>query len=288
MVETPVRLRVGLLGPLEVVSDGLTVPIGGKRLRTVISRLALDAGRQVSVAALADALWPDGELDDPTHALHSIMTRLRRALPEKSVLRSGNSGYWLDIEPDDVDVLRFERLAREGRRALGRGEPSVAAKVLRDALELWRGEALVDAGDTPYAAAAAVRLSELRLSAVEDRAAADLELSGDPTVLAAELAELTAQHPLRERANALLMRALHADGRSAEALRHFDSVRWSMVGELGTEPGTELAEAHLAVLRGQPVKQRRSNLRASMISFIGRERERARIREQLTDARGIR
>ncbi|MER7079979.1 Predicted ATPase [Saccharopolyspora kobensis] len=285
MADTPARLRVGLLGPLEVVSGGVAVRIGGKRLRAVVSRLALEAGRQVPVPALVEALWPEQELDDPQHALHSLMTRLRRALPDKSVLRSADSGYWLDIEPDGVDVLRFERLAAEGRRALGRDEPSVAAELLRDALGLWRGEALTDAGDAPYAVAAAVRLTELRLSATEDRAAAELQLNRDPAALAAELAELAAQHPLRERASALLMRALHADGRSAAALRHFDSVRRNVIEELGTEPGPELAAAHLTVLRGEPAKRRSSNLRAAVTSFVGRERECAQIREQLAGAR---
>ncbi|MDA3647527.1 AfsR family transcriptional regulator [Saccharopolyspora indica] len=285
MADAPARLRVGLLGPLEVVAGGVAVRVAGKRLRAVVSRLALDAGRQVPVSALVAALWPDQELDDPQHALHSLMTRLRRALPEKSVLRSADSGYWLDVEPDDVDVLRFERLAAEGRRALGRDQPSVAAELLREALELWRGEALTDAGDAPYAVAAAIRLTELRLSATEDRAAAELRLNRDPAALAAELAELTAQHPLRERAGALLMRAMHADGRSAAALRHFESVRRTVIEELGTEPGPELTAAHLAVLRGEPAKRRSNNLRAAVTSFVGRERECAQIREQLAGAR---
>ncbi|MER7011402.1 BTAD domain-containing putative transcriptional regulator [Saccharopolyspora sp. NPDC000359] len=280
-MDASARLRVGVLGPLEVVSGGVGVRIGGKRLRAVLSRLAVDAGRQVSVSALAEALWPEQELDDPQHALHSLMTRLRRALPDKSVLRSGTSGYWLDIDPDDVDVLRFERLAREGRLALSRGELSTASELLRDALDLWRGEALADADNAPYAAAAAVRLTELRLAAVEDRAAADLALGRDPGALATVLAELTAQHPLRERASALLIRALHADGRRAAALRHFDAVRRSVVGELGTEPGPELAEAHLAVLRDEPAKRRHSNLRTALTSFVGRERECAQIHERL-------
>lgn len=279
-------VRVGLLGPLEVVVDGTPARLGGARLRAVMCRLALDAGRTVPVGALAQAVWPDGGVADLKHALHSLMTRLRGALPDRSVLSSDLSGYRLDVSPEAVDVQRFERLAREGRRALAGGEPALAARLLADGLALWRGEALADAGDAPYVTATAARLAELRMSAIEDRVAAALEVGSEPTGLVAELTELTSRHPLRERLWALLVRALHAGGRAAEALARYAEVRRSLVEQLGTEPGPELATAHLAVLRGPPAAtRRRGNLRATLTSLVGRSREAEHVRGQLAAGR---
>jgi DNA-binding SARP family transcriptional activator len=113
-----------MLGPLAVVAGEEIVEIGGARLRGLLTRLALDAGRPVSVGSLAAALWPANGPTDPAHALQSLVTRLRRALPERHAVRSVSGGYLLDIPPESVDALRFERLARDGRRALGDGEPA--------------------------------------------------------------------------------------------------------------------------------------------------------------------
>lgn len=172
-------MRVAILGPLQVVADGEIVDIGGARLRALLIRLALDAGHVVTVESLSRALWPDGGPADQAHALQSLMTRLRRVLPDRSVLRSVAGGYCLDLRPEAVDALRFERLAREGQRALRDGDAEVAARQLREALRLWRGDALADVAHVPYAAAPAVRLEELRLAATEDRVAAELETATD-------------------------------------------------------------------------------------------------------------
>jgi predicted ATPase/DNA-binding SARP family transcriptional activator len=278
-------VQVGILGPLEVRADGDAVAIGGARLRTVLARLTLDAGRTVPAGTLADAVWPAGT--DTRHALHSLITRLRRALPAAGVVRSVADGYRLDVAPDAVDAVRFERLARAGRDALHAGQADVACRHLRAALALWRGDALADVPDAPFAAVAAARLDELRLTAQEDRAHAALLAGADPAGPVAELYALIAAHPGRERAHALLMRALHADGRAAVALDHFERVRADLADRLGVDPSSELRAAHVAVLRADRSRPppRRGNLRAPLTSFVGRQRERELTVDRLAGAR---
>src|SRR5262249_2879065 len=273
-------MRLGLLGPLVVTADGELVEIGGRRLRALLIRLALDAGRMVSLASLSSALWPDEGPADPANALQTLVSRLRRALPRGEVLRSAHGGYCLDLPPEAVDVLRFERLTGEGRRALRNGEAAMAARRLREALELWRGEALADVAEAPFAAAAIIRLTELRLAATEDRLEAELQASPERSHIVAELEQLTTAHPLRERLRHLLVGALQSDGRQAEALASYEEFRRLLADELGADPGLELQRAHLALLRGEEVVRRpsgarlRGNLRAPLTSFVGRVEER--------------
>lgn len=306
-------MRVGILGPLEVVSSdddsdtgergagtGTVVQIGGARLRSLLIRLALDAGRTVSVDALADAVWDDALPADRANALQSLVSRLRRLLPEP-VLTSVANGYRLDIAPEDVDALRFERLVMRGREALRAHDPVTARDLLTTALGLWRGQALADVAQARYAAAPAARWEELRLVALEDRAEADLALGRSPV---AELEELVAAHPLRERPRLLLMRALAAAGRRAEALASYEEFRRLLAEELGTDPSPELRETHLAVLRGEAVRAgtavagaaaagkepsttspRRGNWGTPLTNFIGRDEELQRITKQLSHNR---
>lgn len=294
-------MRVGILGPLQVTAGGTagdtagheeSVEIGGARLRALLIRLALDARRVVTAESLSSALWPEDMPDDPANALHSLVSRLRAALPAKQVLRSVPGGYQLDISPDNVDALRFERLAREGRRALRDGEERLASDRLTEALGLWRGAALANVSHVPYAAAAAVRLEELRLAATEDRVEADLATGAEHLV--PELEELTAAHPLRERLRGLLVKALYADGRHAEALAAYEEYRRLLADELGVDPGPELREAHLAVLRAEPApgapgrrhrERPRGNLPTALTSFVGRTDERQLIAEQMRQGR---
>jgi DNA-binding SARP family transcriptional activator len=114
-------MRIGILGPLEVVAGGRVVEVEGARLRALLIRLALDAGRVATVDTLSQSLWPEGGPGDPAHALQSLMSRLRRALPDGSLVRSVQGGYSLDLPPEAIDVLRFERLADARLRAAGAG-----------------------------------------------------------------------------------------------------------------------------------------------------------------------
>ncbi|NGO68372.1 AfsR/SARP family transcriptional regulator, partial [Streptomyces boncukensis] len=238
-------MRVEILGPPQVRdAQGRVTRIGGSRLRAVLVRLARDAGQPVSAEALYEAVWPEGDGPaDPGHALHALASRLRRLLPEGAELSAAPGGYRLQLPDGAVDAHQFERLVREGQRALADGRHGAAAETLREALALWRGEPF---GGMPGMTAAAARLEELRLSAVEDRIAAELPERGGELV--AELRELTAAHPLRERAHALLMRALCADGRTAQALGVHEEIRRRLADELGTDPGADLHRAHQTAL----------------------------------------
>ncbi|GAA0968995.1 BTAD domain-containing putative transcriptional regulator [Acrocarpospora macrocephala] len=279
-------MRVSILGPLEVVAGGEVSTIGGARLRALLVRLAIDAGRVVTLDQLTEALWGEAAPADRANALQSLVSRLRRALPRAEPLRSAPGGYRLDVPRDDVDLYKFERLAREGRRCLEAGDPGTALARLDDALGLWRGRPLADLAEAPFVDAAISRLDESWLSATEDRIEARLAL-GSPAGLAADVAELAAKHPLRERLRGLLMRALCAEGRQAEALAGYDEFRRLLADELGVDPGQELQQTYLAVLRGPatPVRRSRGNLRTALTSFVGRDDEIAWIGARLRQDR---
>lgn len=154
------------------------------------------------------------------------------------------------VDPDDVDVHRFERLAGEGRRALSAGDHLTAARLLGEALALWRGPALADVTNAPFAEAQAARLEELRMATIEDYAEVRLA-RGDHRDLVAELPEIVAAHPLRERLRGQLMQALYGCGRQAEAIEVFEDARRTLADELGLDPSPELGSVHRAVLKAE-------------------------------------
>jgi DNA-binding SARP family transcriptional activator len=137
-------VSVDVLGPLRVAVKGEAVAVGGARVRTLLVRLALEGGHVVSAESLIEAVWPEGGPADTTHALQALVSRLRQMLPGVPVV-AAPGGYRLDIAADAVDVLRFGRLVSEGRAALRAGDRVSGARLLRDALGLWRGPALTDA-----------------------------------------------------------------------------------------------------------------------------------------------
>jgi predicted ATPase/DNA-binding SARP family transcriptional activator len=284
-------MRVGILGPLTVDGDDGPVDVGGARLRALLVRLAIDVGRTVDSERLADALWGDHPPADQANALQSLVSRLRRVLPDRDVIVSVPTGYRLALPAGSVDVTAFEQLARDGRSALDATDAEGAAGLLRRALDLWRGDALADVADAPFAITAATRLEELRLAAVEDRIEADLAL-GHHQAVVGELEALAAEHPLRERLRGLQMRALYAAGRQAAALSAYDETRRQLADQLGVDPSPALQEVHLAVLRADPWlaatpprPPARSNLRAALTSFVGRKSDLARIGELLERSR---
>src|SRR6266540_2013277 len=241
-------VRISILGPLEVrVGFGDPVDVVGPRLRRLLVRLAVDPDRVVLTGQLVDGVWGEDPPAGLTNALQSLVSRLRRLLPD--VVESHPSGYRLALEPDAVDVVRFRSLALAGRDEL-RSDPRQAGATLRERLALWRGPALADAADAHFAQAAAARLDELGIGALEDRIEADLATTADGA-LVAELEELVTAHPLRERLCGQLMRALARTGRQAEALAAYERLRTRLADELGIDPSEELKAVHLDVLRGE-------------------------------------
>lgn len=286
-------MRVAVLGALEVWRDERLVPVAGGRVRALLVRLALDAGRDVSPSALIDAIWEETPPADAGHALQALVSRLRRTLGSDAV-RSGAAGYRLALAPDDVDALAFEAAARAGAAALRAGDAAGAAQLLRDALAQWRGPALGELATAQrFAIEAADRLEALRLAATTDRIEADLLLGGGAG-LVPELDRLTAAHPLHERLAAQRMRALAAAGRAAEAVDAYEQIRVRLDAELGAVPSADLRAAHLAVIDGTagaaptapaPARPRRTNLRFALTSFVGRDEEIERLDALLAEHR---
>jgi predicted ATPase/DNA-binding SARP family transcriptional activator len=249
-------MRFGILGTTEVrLPDGTSVAVGGARVRSLLALLLLDPGRLVTVDRLIDGLYGEDAPADAAHALQSQVSRLRRSLGgargHGALVEFQPAGYRLAVDPEDVDVHRFERLAREGRHASASGDHRTAAELLGDALALWRGPALVDVSDAPFAKAQAARLEEERVSLVEERAESVLAL-GEHRKILSDLQGLVSSQPLREKARGLLMRALYHGGRQAEALRVYEDGRAILAEELGADPSPELAAVHLAILRADP------------------------------------
>ncbi|WP_436762449.1 BTAD domain-containing putative transcriptional regulator [Streptosporangium sp. V21-05] len=294
-------MRFDILGPTRIRLDGgRVVVVGGQGMRALLVMLLLDAGRVVTTERLIGGLYGDDPPASAANALQSQVSRLRRALGVQEMIEFHPAGYRLAAGADAVDAHRFERLAAEGRRALASGEHGRAVELLGEALSLWRGPALADVAESPFAQAPSARLERLRLDCVEDRVQVELEL-GRHRELVAELQELTAAHPFRERLYGQLMRALYGSGRQAEALEVYEGARRILGEEFGVDPSAELAAVHLAVLRADPALTGapggvvgvvadgatpvRSGLWAPLTSFVGRESEMSRLRALLGEAR---
>jgi predicted ATPase/DNA-binding SARP family transcriptional activator len=243
-------MRIGVLGPLEVRDAGGQVkPVGGLRLRSFLIRLALDGGRPVPADRLADDLWPQGQPADAAGAIQALASRLR-STAGRDLIEFSPAGYRITVAAGEVDAWAFERQVTIARGELESGDSAAGAARLRRALLLWRGPALADVADAPFAASAVTRLSELRLAATEDRIEAELAL-GRGAELVPEAEQLANEHPLRERLRGLLMRALYVAGRQAEALGVYEDTRQVLVSSLGIDPSPALAAVHLAILRGE-------------------------------------
>jgi predicted ATPase/DNA-binding SARP family transcriptional activator len=289
-------VQVQILGPLRVANGAQSIEVGGARLRALLIRLAADAGNWVSVSALVEALWENEPPGDEVNALQSLVSRLRRALRTAELIESGPAGYRLAIEAEAVDGIRFERLAGQGRRQLADGDPDAASDLLEQALELWRGEPLTEVAEAGYAVVWAQRLDKLRLTAIDDRAEAGLQRGRHPE-LVADLEAVAGEHPLRERTQELLIRALAGSGRQTEALTVYEKLSRRLADELGLDPPAHLQRLHTAVLRGDPdvlvpapaatapTRVRRTNLRAPLTSFVGRDAELGRLTELIERSR---
>jgi predicted ATPase/DNA-binding SARP family transcriptional activator len=311
-------MRIGILGQLEVRdADGQLLPVGGARLRSFVIRLAASEGDPVSVDRLAEDLWPREQPADAANAVQALASRLR-GIAGRDVIGYGPAGYRIAVRADEVDARAFERLVAAARIELDLGRAEAAAAQFRRALQLWRGPALADVADAAWAAGVITRLSELRLSALEDRIDADLALGRGPE-LVPEVEELATEHPLRERLRGQLMRSLYAAGRQADALAVFEDTREALAASLGIDPSPGLAAVHLAILRGElpagplpwpagepdrpaggdrlagsqrpagggAATPRTSNLPAQLTSFVGRDDELSRVAKLLEESRLI-
>ncbi|MCK8678178.1 AfsR/SARP family transcriptional regulator [Streptomyces lichenis] len=237
-------MRVNVLGPTQVHrADGTPVPVGGARLRAVLTVLALRAGRTVPPGTLVDEVWAGDPPADAAGALQALIGRLRRALGPDAVV-SVDGGYRLGPGPDAVDLHRFERLTAEGVRALGAGDTEAALTALDRALALWHGDPLAD---LPDRTAEAARWEARRTDAQRARAAALLP-AGRAEEALPELSALCREHPYDEPLHALRLRALRDTGRRAEALAGYEEVRRRLADGLGTDPGPELRALHAELL----------------------------------------
>ena len=243
----------GLLGPLEVRNGtGSNIEVRGRQPRIVLSMLLAAKGRAVTVDALIDAIWGDSPPVSATGTLQTYVSRLRRIIePAGGNLAFDDTGYRLAVDPNDVDLNRFEALADEGHALLTAGRAAEARGLLVEADALWRGPVLPDLADVEGMVALSARLEERRFVALEDRFAADLLLGRHATV-AAELAELVALHPLRENLQHQLALALYRSGRQAEALRALNDAASTLREELGIEPSRPLRDLEAAILAHDP------------------------------------
>src|SRR5438067_5787681 len=214
-------MRFGILGPMQVrAADGTLIAVGGPRPRALLALLLLDTGHVISTDRLIDELYGGHPPKEAANALQAQVSRLRKKLGN-DIIELHPGGYRIKVDPNDIDLYRFTKLAEEGRNSLERGEHSSAAEQLEQALGLWRGPT-----DIPW-------LEEARLNAIEDHAEAQLA-QGKPPI--AELQQLTTSYPLRERLQSLFMRALQQQGRQAEALTVFENTRKTLADELGVDP----------------------------------------------------
>jgi DNA-binding SARP family transcriptional activator/pimeloyl-ACP methyl ester carboxylesterase len=240
-----------VLGPLEATYRGQSLVVGGARSRAVLALLLVNANRVVSADRLADELWPKLAPDRAAANLQVRLSELRKALRsigESDRLQTRSPGYVLRIGSDELDVLRFERLAANGRDALAGGDAHTAVRLFDEGLALWRGPALADLDDLQFAAAEQARLEEERLGILESRVEAQLAC-GHHREMTAELETLTTNHPLRERFWYQRLLALYRSGRQADALRAYRELRATLVEQLGIEPGPELRELEVQILR---------------------------------------
>ena len=228
-------------------ADGEPLPLGGTRQRALLALLLLRANQVVSSDRLLEELWPEEQPLAGRAALRVRVSQLRKALGADLVV-TRSPGYLLAAAPEQIDLHRFEQLVSDASRELEAGRAQPAAALLREALSLWRGEALAELAYETFAQPEIARLEELRLVAFERRVDADLAL-GRHAELVPELESAVAQHPLRERLRAQLMLALYGSGRQADALESYQEARRALVDGLGIEPGRALIDLEAAILR---------------------------------------
>ncbi|MEQ0560375.1 BTAD domain-containing putative transcriptional regulator [Amycolatopsis sp. NEAU-NG30] len=291
--------RLRLLGPVKAWRGETELDLGSAHRRTVLAALAMQPGRTVSREELIDAVWGETPPQSAQGSIYTYVSGLRRALePGRAkgegpqLLASTGSGYSLRLDPEAIDVHRFETLREQAQRRQSAGDLRGAREALDEALALWHGIPLSGLPG-PFAAAQRLRLAELRLATVERRAEVVLE-SGGHSELIAELTALTREHPFRETLRGLLMRALVQAGRRTEAIAVYTDVRDRLVEASGTEPGPALRRLYDRLLEKPaaapepPSPARLPRVPAAARPdraeiFVGRDAELARLREAVDD-----
>ena len=250
-------MRFRVLGPVEAQADGEQPVALPPKPRALLAVLLLEAGRRVGQHRLMSALWPDLPPPSAPHVVRTYVSTLRQSLrlarrdllPRLAAL---GDGYRLEVGHGDLDMFVFGDLTGRGRQALSDGDAATAARLLDEALALWRGDPAEDVTVDDNTDAIRAGLAERRLLAEEDRAEAELALGHDAAMIP-RLRLLVATHPLRERPWGQLMTALYRTGEQATALAVYRQLRTHLVEELGVEPGPGLRELHQQVLAGDPL-----------------------------------
>ncbi len=283
-------LEFRVLGPLTIRDGAVELPIRGRGQQLMLAALLLSANRTVTIDRLVHAVWgadvpvtAEGQIRDRIRLLRKTLSECPSVADPAEVLATTEGGYRLSLGAGTTDLDRFRRAAEAGHAALAVGRFAEAAALLRDALAVWR--------DTPFAGLDAEWLCvpidgwlERRMSVEEARVDADLRCGHHQQVIA-ELTELIAAHPLRERLRAQLITALAQAGRTAEALESYQAARHLLAEELGVEPGPHLQQVHGQLLRGElgvpvaalvavpTVRARPAQLPLNVAAFVGRGRE---------------
>lgn len=252
------RVEIKVLGPLELLAGGASIVPSASKPCQIVAMLALQAGHVVTTDELIDEIWDQRPPRSAAATVQTYIMHLRRRLQRvldgqagvssaKNVLITHRSGYLLAIEPDDVDAVRYDRLSALGRRAVADADYATASHVLSEALDLWRGPALVGVPVGPELGIEALRLEESRLATLDLRIDADLRL-GRHNQLLGELAALCAKYPTLENFCAQHMLALYRSGRQSQALQVYRELRRKLVEEIGIEPSPRLRQVHQAML----------------------------------------
>ena len=293
-----------LLGPLEVSRGGRSLSIAGKPA-ALLALLLVHANEVVSTDRLIDGLWGNTPPKSAAKLVQGYVSHLRRSLTagndeeggDEALVLTRPSGYLLRLDEGQLDAERFRTLLDQARTALAEGAADVAAQILGDALDLWRGPPLADFAYEPFARDEIAQLEELRLIGLEERVEAALAV-GRHAELVGELEALIAHHPVRERLRAQLMLALYRCDRQSEALQAYQDARRLLVEELGLEPSRRLRDLEQAILRQDPaldralpraapgaadLGQQASGGRVGSV-FVGREKELETLQRALGDA----
>jgi SARP family transcriptional regulator, regulator of embCAB operon len=250
-------MELKVLGPLEAHEGSLDLTPSAAKPRQVLALMATQVGKVVGVPALIEELWGSNPPRSALTTLQTYVMQLRRAIEStvaeqtgrdaKEVLVTCHGGYCLDVDPDDVDLHRYEELVAAGRRAFDIGDHGAASRLLREALSLWRGPALVDVEVGDSLSLELTRIEENHMATLERCIESEMQL-GRYHDLLSELAELTARYPMHESFCAEYMVALYRAGRQWQSLEAFTRLRNTLIDELGVDPSERLQQVHSAIL----------------------------------------